>query len=144
MTRLNLHSFEFLMFCHQTPRPGDHAVSTRTVLYQDLLFVLMSRWWKSCQLCRCQWQFVMFPGHVFLRIYTYHHCVDNLRSCTLGTTVKLSTFEMVTVLILCMGVNQECTNPRLLCDYNHTTARRVVPAYTKCDVQLIKLLLMMD
>ena len=22
--------------------------------------------------------------------------------------------------------------------YNHTTARRVVPAYTKCDVQLIK------
>ena len=22
--------------------------------------------------------------------------------------------------------------------YNHTTARRMVPAYTKCDVQLIK------
>ena len=28
--------------------------------------------------------------------------------------------------------------------YSHTTARRVVPAYTECDVQLIKLLLMMD
>ena len=28
--------------------------------------------------------------------------------------------------------------------YSHTTARRMVPAYTKCDIQLIKLLLMMD
>ena len=26
----------------------------------------------------------------------------------------------------------------LLCGYSHTTARRMVPAYTKCDVQLIK------
>ena len=25
----------------------------------------------------------------------------------------------------------------LLCGYSNTTARRVVPAYTKCDVQLI-------
>ena len=32
----------------------------------------------------------------------------------------------------------------LLRGYSHTTARRMVPAYTKCDVQLIKLLLMMD
>ena len=32
----------------------------------------------------------------------------------------------------------------LLCDYCHTTARRVVPTYTKCDVQPINLLLMMD
>ena len=29
-------------------------------------------------------------------------------------------------------------------DCSRTTARRMVPAYTKCDVQLIKLLLMMD
>ena len=28
--------------------------------------------------------------------------------------------------------------------YSHTTARRMVLAYTKCDVQRIKLLLMMD
>ena len=28
--------------------------------------------------------------------------------------------------------------------YSHTTARLMVPAYTKCDVQVIKLLLMMD
>ena len=26
----------------------------------------------------------------------------------------------------------------LLCGYSHTTATRMVPAYTKCDVQLIK------
>ena len=26
----------------------------------------------------------------------------------------------------------------LLCDRSHTTARRMVPAHTKCDVQLIK------
>ena len=26
----------------------------------------------------------------------------------------------------------------LLCGYSHTTARRMVPAHTKCDVQLIK------
>ena len=32
----------------------------------------------------------------------------------------------------------------LLIGYNHTTARRMVSAYTECDVQLIKLLLMMD
>ena len=32
----------------------------------------------------------------------------------------------------------------LLCGYSNTTARRMVPAYTTCDVQLIKLLLMMD
>jgi hypothetical protein len=31
-----------------------------------------------------------------------------------------------------------------LCGYNHITARRVVSAYTECDVQLINLLLMMD
>ena len=29
-------------------------------------------------------------------------------------------------------------------DYSHTTAGRMVPAYTNCDVQLTKLLLMMD
>ena len=32
----------------------------------------------------------------------------------------------------------------MLCGYSHTTSRRMIPAYTKCDVQLIKLLLMMD
>ena len=33
----------------------------------------------------------------------------------------------------------------LLCGCSYTTARRMVPAYTKCDVQLIyNLLLMMD
>ena len=25
-----------------------------------------------------------------------------------------------------------------ICGYGHTTARRMVPAYTKCEVQLIK------
>ena len=30
-----------------------------------------------------------------------------------------------------------CTS-HLVYAYSHTTARRVVPAYTKCDVQLIK------
>ena len=30
------------------------------------------------------------------------------------------------------------TNVWLLCGYSHTTARRMVPAYTKCDVQFIK------
>ena len=30
------------------------------------------------------------------------------------------------------------------CGYSHTTATRMVPAYTKCEVQLIKLLLMVD
>ena len=28
--------------------------------------------------------------------------------------------------------------------YNHIAATRMVPTYTKCDVQLTKLLLMMD
>ena len=32
----------------------------------------------------------------------------------------------------------------LLCGYSHTTTRRMVLAYTNCDVQLIKLLVMMD
>ena len=40
------------------------------------------------------------------------------------------------------GVN--LNNRKLVNTYSHTTARRMVPAYTKCDVQLIKLLLMMD
>ena len=33
-----------------------------------------------------------------------------------------------------------CWYVRLLCGYrnDHTTARRMAPAYTKCDVQLIK------
>ena len=31
-----------------------------------------------------------------------------------------------------------CRYVWLLCDYSYTTARRMVPAYTKCDVQLIK------
>ena len=31
-----------------------------------------------------------------------------------------------------------CRYVWLLCGYNHITARRMVPAYTKCDVQLIK------
>ena len=37
-----------------------------------------------------------------------------------------------------------CRYVRLLCGYSNTTAARMVPAYTKYDVQLIKLLLMMD
>ena len=32
----------------------------------------------------------------------------------------------------------------LLCGYSHTAVRRMVSAHTKCDVQLIKLLLKMD
>ena len=31
-----------------------------------------------------------------------------------------------------------CRYVWLLCGYSHTKARRMVPAYTKCDVQLIK------
>ena len=37
-----------------------------------------------------------------------------------------------------------CQYVWLLFGYSHTTARHMVPACTKCDVQLIKLLLMMD
>ena len=33
---------------------------------------------------------------------------------------------------------------QLLCGYSHTTARLMVSAYIKRDIQLIKLLLMMD
>ena len=32
----------------------------------------------------------------------------------------------------------------LLCGYSHKTAGRMVSTYTKCDVQLVKLLLMID
>jgi hypothetical protein len=113
-TKVKIHhySYEFLVFCHPVLRPGDHAVSSSTVLYQDLLFVLMSRWCTSCQLYardKC----IMFPGHVFPRIYTCHHRVENfLRSSILASKIKLSMLGMITVLILCVGVNQECTNPR--------------------------------
>jgi hypothetical protein len=31
-----------------------------------------------------------------------------------------------------------CTAHPILCVYSHTTATRMIPAYTKCDVQLIK------
>jgi hypothetical protein len=35
-----------------------------------------------------------------------------VRSSILASKIKLTVFEIITVLILCMGVNQECTNPR--------------------------------
>ena len=42
------------------------------------------------------------------------------------------------VWLLC-GYRKDCSP-----SYSHTTARHMLPAYTKCDVQLIKLPLMMD
>ena len=52
-----------------------------------------------------------------------------------------ATFINCTSHLVYAGI---CRYVWLLCGCRHTTARRMVPAYTKCDVQLIKLLLMMD
>ena len=45
-----------------------------------------------------------------------------------------ATFMSCTSLLVYVGI---CRYVWLLCGYSHTTARRMVPAYTKCDVQLI-------
>ena len=52
-----------------------------------------------------------------------------------------ATFISCTSYLIYAGI---CRYVWLLCGCSHTTARRMVPACTKCDVQLIKLLLMMD
>ena len=52
-----------------------------------------------------------------------------------------ATFINCTSQLIYAGI---CRYVWLLCGYSHITARPVVPACTKCDVQLIKLLLMMD
>ena len=46
-----------------------------------------------------------------------------------------ATFMSCTSHLVYAGV---CRYVWLLCGYSHTTARRMVPAYTKYDVQLIK------
>ena len=63
------------------------------------------------------------------------HVSDYISSSS-GATVISCTSHLV-----CAGI---CRYVWLLCGYSHITATRMVPAYTKCDVQLIKLLLMMD
>ena len=52
-----------------------------------------------------------------------------------------TTFISCTSHLVYAGI---CLYVWLLCGYSHTTGRRMVPAYTKCDVQVIKLLLMTD
>ena len=49
--------------------------------------------------------------------------------------------EQLYKLYVAFGI---CLYVQLLCGHSQTTARPMVPAYTKCDVQIIKLLLMMD
>ncbi len=46
-----------------------------------------------------------------------------------------ATFISCTSHLVYAGI---CRYVWLLCGYSHTTATRMVPAYTKCDVQLIK------
>ena len=46
-----------------------------------------------------------------------------------------ATFISCTSHLVYAGI---CWYVLLLCGYSHTTARRMVPAYTKCDVQLTK------
>ena len=46
-----------------------------------------------------------------------------------------SNFISCTSHLIYAGI---CRYVQLLCGYSHTTARRMVPAYTKCDVQLIE------
>ena len=58
------------------------------------------------------------------------------------TTISPSSGAIFNNLYSAIGT---CQYVWLLCGYSHTTDRRIVLAYTKCDVQLIKrLLLMMD
>ena len=47
----------------------------------------------------------------------------------------LATFISCTSHLVYAGISRYVW---LLCGYSHTTATRMVPAYTKCDVQLIK------
>ena len=51
--------------------------------------------------------------------------------------------SVVTTHITCCNI-KDATFCVLYLHYIHTTAMRMVLAYTKCDVQLIKLPLMMD
>ena len=46
-----------------------------------------------------------------------------------------ATFISCTSHLVYAGI---CRYVWLLCGYSQTAARRMVPAYTKCDVQLIK------
>ena len=46
-----------------------------------------------------------------------------------------ATFISCTSHLVYAGI---CRYVWLLCGYSHATARRMVPAYTKCDIQLIK------
>ena len=92
-----------------------------------------------------------------------HHFVHNNLLCLLSLLITWITssipienhlatflyhFTYLVVLICHFSLitfSKRCTlDVWLLCGYSNTTARRMVPAYTKCDVQLIKLLLMMD
>ena len=59
-------------------------------------------------------------------------------------TILVHLQEQLYELYIAFGICRYMPYVWLLCDYSHTTARLMVPAYTKCDVQLIKLLLKMD
>ena len=52
--------------------------------------------------------------------------------------------EQLYKLYIAFGICRYMPDVCLLCGYSHTTARLMVSAYTKCDVQLINLLLKMD
>ena len=50
-------------------------------------------------------------------------------------TILVHHQEKLYKLHIAFGI---CRYVWLLCGYSHTTARRMVPAYTKSDIQLIK------
>ena len=56
-------------------------------------------------------------------------------------TILVQHQEQLYKLYIAFGIRQYVW---LLSVYSHTTARRMVPAYTECDVQLINLFLKMD
>ena len=58
-------------------------------------------------------------------------------------TVLVHLQEQLYKLYIAFGICRYMPYVWLLCGYIRTTATRMVPAYTKYDVQLIKLLLKM-
>ena len=70
-----------------------------------------------------------------IRLY-FHYTLYMFR------TALVHLQEQLYKLYIAFGI---CRYVWLLCGYSHTTARPMVPAYTKCDVQHIsRLLLKMD
>ena len=76
-----------------------------------------------------------------LLVIRFYFLLDVLNVSDYISPSSGATFISCTSNLVYAGI---CRYVWLLCSYSHTTARRMVPAYNKCDVQLIKLLLMMD